>query len=121
MCDIESDKIAAYIALLTAEIRREFLIKAQQRNKPEAVPVILLGQLAVDTHYQRQGLAQSLLIFAFKTVLQIAEGVGCYGLMTHPLDESVRTFYQQYGFQDIPSDPARAMMVRVADLRANGF
>lgn len=121
MCDTENGKIAAYIALLTAEIRREFLPKAQQRNKPEAIPVILLGQLAVDMDYQGQGLAQSLLIFAFKTVVQIAEVAGCYGLITHPLDDSVRAFYQHYGFQDIPYDPERAMIVRVADLRVNGF
>lgn len=53
--------------------------------------------------------------------MQIAEVTGCYGLITHPLDDSVRAFYQQQGFQDIPYDPERAMIVRVADLRASGF
>ncbi len=121
VCDTETGKIAGYITLLAAEIRREFLIKAQQRNKPEAIPVILLGQLAVDTQYQGQGLSTSLLFFAFKTVLRIADVAGCYGLITHPLDESVRAFYQHHGFQDIPYDPERAMMVRIADLRGSGF
>ena len=83
--------------------------------------IVLLGQLAVDTHYQGQGLSLSLLFFAFKTVLRIAEVAGCYGLITHPLDESVHAFYQHHGFQDIPYDPERAMIVRIADLQASGF
>ena len=70
VCDTESGKIVGYVTLLTEEIRREFLVKSQQRNKLEAIPVILLGQLAVDTHYQGQGLSTSLLFFAFKTVLR---------------------------------------------------
>lgn len=121
LCDSETGQIAAYVTLLAAEIRREFLVKPQQRNKPETIPVILLGQLAVDTHYQGQGLSKSLLFFTFKTVMHMSEIVGCYGLITHPLDESVRAFYQHHGFQDIPYDPERAMMVRITDLRASGF
>ncbi len=121
ICDSETGQIVGYVTLLTAEIRREFLVKPQQRNKPETVPVILLGQLAVDVRYQGQGLSKSLLFFAFKTVLHMADVVGCYGVVTHPLDDSVRAFYQRYGFQDIPYDPRRAMMVRITDLRASGF
>lgn len=66
ICDAESGKVAGFVALTAAEIRREFLPKSQQRNRPEAVPTILLGQLAVDLEYQGQGLAKSLLFFSFQ-------------------------------------------------------
>ena len=121
ICDTETGKIAGFVALTAAEIRREFLPKAQQRNRPEAVPAVLLGQLAVDLNYQGQGLAKSLLFFAFKTAVQISEQIGCACMITHPLGDSIRTFYQHWGFEDTPFDPNRSMIVRIADLRANGF
>ena len=45
--------------------------------------------------------------------------IGSTGVITHPLDDSVRAFYRRWGFQDLPFDPRRAMIARTADLRAN--
>jgi hypothetical protein len=39
------------VTLSAAQIEREFLAKGQQINKPDPVPVTLLGQLAVDVEY----------------------------------------------------------------------
>jgi hypothetical protein len=33
----------------------------------------------------------------------------------------VRAFYSRWGFQDLPFDPRRAMIVRMADLEASGI
>ena len=121
ICDTETGKLAGFVALTAAEIRREFLPKAQQRNRPEAVPAVLLGQLAVDLNYQGQGLAKSLLFFAFKTAVQISEQIGCACMITLPLDDSIRNFYRHWGFEDTPLAPNRSMIVRIANLRANGF
>jgi len=41
--------------------------------------------------------------------------------MTHPLDEGVRAFYARWGFEDLPFDPQRAMIVRMIDLNESGF
>lgn len=40
-------------------------------------------------------------------------------MITHPLDDGVRAFYAKWGFQDLPFDPRRAMMVRMIDLKKN--
>jgi hypothetical protein len=48
-------------------------------------------------------------------------GVGCFCVLTHPLDDDVRALYAAFGFQDLPFDPARSMAVRIADLVRNGF
>lgn len=48
--------------------------------------------------------------------MSAAEMVGSIGVVTHPLDDSVRAFYARWGFQDLPFDPRRAMMVRLIDL-----
>ena len=42
------------------------------------------------------------------------------GCSTHPLDETVRAFYRKFGFEDLPFDPARSMIVRMVDLIASG-
>ncbi|SKA67755.1 Acetyltransferase (GNAT) domain-containing protein [Thiothrix eikelboomii] len=117
----EQGKIVAYVSLTAAEIKREYLPKSQQRNRPESIPAVLLGQLAVDSAYQGQGIAQSLLFFAFRTTVQISEQIGCACLITHPLDKKARTFYQHWGFEDTPFDPKGSLIIKVSDLKQNGF
>ncbi len=119
--DPEVDDLLAFVSMANAEIRRELLSKPQQRNKPKSVPAVLLGQLAVDLKYQRHGLAKSLLFFAYKTAVQVAEKTGCYCLITHPVDDNAKAFYQHWGFVENPVDPDGSMIIRIADLKKSGF
>ena len=121
LLDLETGRLAGFVSLANAEIRRELLAKPQQRNKPVVVPAVLLGQLAVDVNYQKQGLAKSLLFFAYKTTIQIAEKTGCFCMITHPVNDNARAFYKHWGFSDIPFDCDGAMLIRVADLAKSGF
>ncbi len=117
IADTMSGRIAGYVTLSASQIERAFLPKPQQRNRPDPVPVMLLGQLAVDREYQGQGHAASLLVFALKAALRASEIVGSVGVITHPLDDGVRGFYARWGFRDLPFDPRSAMWVRMVDLR----
>ena len=112
-------EVAGYVTLAASQINRAHLPKSAQRNRPDPIPAILLGQLAVDLRYQGRGVARSLMLFALKTALRISEDVGCYAVITHPLDEEVRAFYSGFGFQGLAFDPARAMVVRILDLKQN--
>jgi hypothetical protein len=42
-------------------------------------------------------------------------------MLTHPLDDSIRTFYRGFGFETLPGDPGGGMAVRMADVRVSGF
>lgn len=121
ICEIATGFVAGYVTLSAAQIEREFLAKAHQRNKPDPVPVTLLGQLAVDKAYQGQGHARSLLLHALSTALRASREIGSFGVVTHPLDDAVRSFYARWGFQDLPFDPGRTMTVRMVDLESSGF
>ena len=121
ICDPRTGSIAGFVTLSAAQIEREFRAKAHQRNKPDPVPVTLLGQLAIDRALQGQGHARSLLFFALAAALRAAQEVGSFGVITHPIDEAVRGFYARWGFEDLPYDPRRAMIVRMADLGKSGF
>ncbi len=117
LTDATTGGIVGYVALSAAQIERSYLPKAQQRNRPDPVPVVLLGQLAIDKDHQGRGYAIDLLHYALKTALRASESVGSMGVITHPLDDGVRAFYAKWGFQELPFDPWRAMIVRMAELR----
>lgn len=119
--DGESGRIVGYVTLAAGQIEREHLPKAARRNQPDAIPVVLLGQLAVDRQLQGKGLVRLLLFYALKTCFALSKDIGCLGVITHPLDEEVRAFYRRFGFVDLPGDPRRAMIVRMLDLERSGF
>ena len=121
LCDADNGAVVGYVTLSAAQIERAFLPKSQQRNRPDPLPVTLLGQLAVHKDRQGQGHAASLLHFALRTAVAAADHIGSIGVITHPLDDGVRAFYARHGFEDLPFDPRRAMMVRMVDLRRSGF
>ncbi|MFI0846789.1 GNAT family N-acetyltransferase [Mesorhizobium sp. IMUNJ 23232] len=117
ICDASSEAVAGFVSLSAAQIERAYLPKTSQRNRPDPVPVVLLGQLAVDTRYRGQGCASSLTKYALLTALRFSEHIGCIGVVTQPLDDGVRSFYAAFDFRDLPFDPARRMIVRIVDLK----
>ena len=121
MCDAATGAIAGFVALSAGQIERRRLPKSAQRNRPDPIPVLLLGQLAADRQRQGKGCARSLMLFALTTAVRFSEEIGCFGVLTHPLDDQVRAFYSQFGFETLPFDPKRSMIVRIVDLKRSGF
>lgn len=121
ICDAAMGQIIGYVTLSAGQIERAALPKPQQRNKPDPVPATLLGQLAIHKDHQGRGYARSLLLFALRTALRASHDVGSIGVFTHPLDEQARGFYARWGFQNLPFDPRRAMVVRMVDLERSGM
>jgi predicted N-acetyltransferase YhbS len=120
-CDAGTGRIVGYVTLSAAQIEREFLPKAQRRNRPDPLPATLLGQLAVHKNYRGRGQGRSLLLFALKAALRASQDVASFGVITHPLDDELRTYYRRWGFEDLPFDPQRAMIVRMIDLEKSGI
>jgi predicted N-acetyltransferase YhbS len=121
ICDTETQSVVGHVSLATGQMQRAYLPKAAQRNRPDPIPIILLGQLAVDRRYQKRGCARSLLRYSLRIAVRISTEIGCLGVVTHPLDDGVRAFYGRFGFEDLPFDPSRSMFVRIVDLVSNGF
>lgn len=121
ICDAMTGAIAGFVALSAAQIERAHLPKPAQRNQPDPIPVLLLGQLAVDRQQQGKGCARSLMLFALVTAVRFSKDIGCFGVLTHPLDDDVRAFYARFGFETLPFDPKHSMVVRIVDLERGGF
>ncbi len=109
ICDALTGLIVGYVTLSAAQIQRD------------PIPATLLGQLAIDKAHQGRGHAGSLLRFALTAALRASREVGSFGVITHPIDEQVRQFYRRWGFEDVPFDPRRSMIVRMIDLEKSGF
>jgi len=120
LCEAKANRIVGYVSLSAAQIERQFLAKVDRRNRPDPIPATLLGQLAVANAYQGQGHARSLLRFALSAALRASREVGSFGVITHPLDDTLRAFYGRFGFEDVPFDPRRSMIVRMIDLGKSG-
>lgn len=59
--------------------------------------MILLAQLAVDRRFHGHGFARQLLIYALKTYVALSKDIGCFAVLTHPLDDDVRAFCRRFG------------------------
>lgn len=121
VCGAQGGPIIGYVTLSAGQIERAALPRPLQRNKPDPLPATLLGQLAVHRDRQGKGYARSLLFFALRTALRASKDIGSFGVFTHPLDADARGFYARWGFVDLPYDPRRSMIVRMADLEQNGL
>lgn len=120
LCGSNDGAVVGYVSLSASHIERGMLSKKLQRNRPDPVPVVLLGQLAVDKNHHGQGHAAALLRFAFKTAVTASESIGIFAILTHPIDEFARAIYAKFGFRDLPYDPLRAMIVRMDEIKTDG-
>jgi ribosomal protein S18 acetylase RimI-like enzyme len=121
ICADPGGAVAGFVSLSAGQIERAHLPRPHQRNQPDPIPVVLLGRLAVDVRFQSCGCARTLMAFALATSVRLSEQIGCVAVVTHPLDEAVRSFYHAFGFEDLPFDPRAAMAVRIADLIESGL
>ena len=106
----ENNRVIGYYALATGSVERLIASGAIARNMPEAIPVIVLGRLAVDVQYQGQRLGSALLKDAMLRTLSIARNVGVRGLLVHAISEEAKQFYLSYGFQLSPVEPMTLLL-----------
>ena len=104
MC--EATTIQGYYTLSNASVSLDYMPENIKRKMPrsyEALPVTLLGRLAVDKRFKGQGLGSVLLLDALKRSYEIAsKSLGSIGVVVDPLDDDAISFYEKYGFIRLP-------------------
>lgn len=101
----EDKTVLAYYALSVGSIEHKFAPGSIRRNMPEAIPVMVLGRLAVDTRYAGKNIGAALVHDAILRTLRVAGEVGVRALLVHALHESAAEFYKKLGFIHSPFDP----------------
>ena len=101
LLDAEANSIAGYYTLSSGAVEPAALPPEVTRKLPRypALPVVLLGRLAVDVRYQGQGLGGILLVDALRRALAHSAGVAAMAVIVDAVDEQARRFYEHYGFR----------------------
>ena len=108
--------VVGYYALASGSVERLQAPKAIARNMPESIPVVILGRLAIDSHYQGQRLGVALLKDVMLRTLNISRELGVRALMVHAISIEARDFYLKYGFKPSVMDPM-TLFLSITNLR----
>ena len=109
VCD--GARVVGFYALASGSIALANVPTAKLRqNTPHPMPAVVLGRLAVDVNYQRQGIGSGMLKDAIQRSIRVSMEVGARVLLCHATDESVKAFYQHHGFVESLTDPLTVML-----------
>lgn len=115
VCD--GNAVVAFYSLAATSIERRRVSSRVGRNMPNPIPAILLGQLAVDTNYQGQGLGSHMMVDAGKRVLAAADLIGARAVMVQALDQRARAFYESVGFRQFSDREPLMLLARLSELK----
>jgi GNAT superfamily N-acetyltransferase len=109
-------RVVAYYALAAGAVAQVAAPGRIRRKRPDPVPVMVIGRLAIDQSAQGQGLGPALLRDAVLRTLQAAEIAGIRAILVHAISERARRFYEKWGFIASPLDPM-TLMITMAEAR----
>ena len=109
--------VVGYYALAGESVEQDIAPeRVKKRLAKHSIPIMLLARLAVDLHWQKQGMGAALLKDATLRTLQAADIAGIRALVVHTKDEVAKQFYERFDFLPSPSDPLHLFML-LKDLR----
>lgn len=114
----EGTVIKGYYTLSNASISSSLMPEELRKKMPKsynALPVTLLGRLAIDSKFKGSGLGGIILLDALKRSYEIAnKSLGSIGVVVDPLDDDAIAFYEKFGFILLPD--SGKMFLPMADI-----
>lgn len=110
------NRVVSYYTLAAGGIGREALPRAIRHDNPAQVPLVVLGRLATDRNFERQGLGRGMLQEAISRTLFAASQIGVRALLVHAIDDEAVKFYLKFGFVPSPVG-ARTLLLPVETAR----
>jgi GNAT superfamily N-acetyltransferase len=99
-------EVRGFITIATGSITLDALPASGRKGLPKhPIPTVHLGRLAVDQAAQGQRLGETLLLYALRMTLEVAENLGIFAIDVWAIDEDARSFYQKYGFLPLDDNP----------------
>ena len=118
----EAKTIKGYYTLSNASVPAEMMPESLRKKMPksyEALPVTLLGRLAVDAKFKGEGLGGILLVDALKRSYDSSRILGSIGVVVDPLESEAVAFYEKFGFILLPG--SGKMFLPMADIAKLGL
>lgn len=97
--------VVGYYSLSAGSVERATLPGRLRRNAPDAVPVSIIGRLAVDHRHSGRGLGSDLLADALTRIAIASQSIGIGAVMLQAKTEAAKAFYMHHAeFIEYPSD-----------------
>lgn len=101
----EGNAVIGFYCLAAGAIGHGEAPSTLKRNRPDPIPVLVLGRLAIDKRQQQRGLGTALLNDAIRRAIQASEIAGVTALLVHAISEPAQRFYLSRGFIESPIKP----------------
>ncbi len=101
----EGNAVIGYYCLAAGAIGHADAPSTLKRNRPDPVPVLVLGRLAIHKDHHQKGIGTALLNDAIRRAIQAADIAGITALLVQAISEQARRFYRSRGFVESPIKP----------------
>lgn len=99
----DDGNIVGFVTLCNAHIEFDEMPVSYKRLMTKyPVPSVKIARLAVDKKYQGMGYGKSILLYAFKKIIQVSVSTGVK-VISVDVKESSKGFYEKFGFVDLGS------------------
>ncbi len=112
-------KVVGFYGLAPTAVTPVLLPRSIRTGQPpDPVPCVLLGQLAVDRSYAKQGIGTGLMRHALTRTVQAAGLIGGAALIVNALDDEAASYWKAWGFVETKDDPL-VLCRSIAKIRAS--
>jgi GNAT superfamily N-acetyltransferase len=103
--------VASYYPLATGQVDFSDLPADVVRRPPRRqLPVAVLAWLGVHEEFQGRGLGRLLLAHALRECYEAGQTFAFIAVILDCIDDAAKTFYQRFGFQEVPGHPYRLFL-----------
>jgi GNAT superfamily N-acetyltransferase len=118
VCD--GPAVIGYCCLAAGAIGHAEAPTSLKRNRPDPVPVLVLGRLAIHQDHHQKGIGTALLNDAIRRAVQAAQIAGVTALLVHAISEQALRFYLSRGFVASPIKPMTLCLMLATAQQALG-
>jgi GNAT superfamily N-acetyltransferase len=101
----EDKRVVGYFCISAGALERAQAPSKIRRNAPDAVPISVIGRLAVAREHAGKGLGADLLADALRRIALASQSIGIGAVVVHAKSEAAKRFYLRYAeFEEYPAD-----------------
>ena len=101
----EDNRVVAYFCISAGSVNRATAPGKLRRNAADAIPVSVIGRLAVSRDHAGRGLGADILSDALRRIAIASQSIGIGGVLVHAKDNQAKHFYMARAeFIEYPAD-----------------